>query len=70
MPADLLQQCLAARDSGADFPTIYRNVIAPHRLRPGMPTHATDGKHTWLEIALSSGQKLVYRSRSNDFEVV
>lgn len=69
MPGDLLQRCRAARDSGADFPTIYRTVIAGDRLKPGMPTHATDGTRIWLEMSLSSGGRLVYHSRTNDYEL-
>ena len=69
MPVDLLQRCRAARDAGADFPTVYKTVISGDRLRPGMPTQATDGTRTWLEMTLSSGGRLIYQSRSNEYEL-
>ena len=69
MPASLLAECLAARDRGADFPTIYQTVIRKHPLFAGVPTTATDGKAIWLEVGLRSGQKLIYRSTENEFSL-
>jgi hypothetical protein len=67
MPAKLLAQCVDARDRGSDFPTIYQTLIAGHPMIAGVPVHANDGKSTWIEIALRSGQKLIYRSAANDY---
>jgi len=70
MPTNLLQRCRAACAAGVDFPTVYKTVIASDRLRPGMPTQATDGTRTWLEMTLSSGGRLVYHSSLNEYELV
>ncbi len=71
MPHDLLKRCIAARDSGADFPTIYDTIIRrADRLGPGLPTHRTDGRETWLQVRLVTGHCLIYQSGTNEYRLV
>jgi hypothetical protein len=70
MPAELLKTCIAAREAGQDFPTIYETVIRPHPLRLGSLRSATDGESIWLDVALSTGERLVYESAQNIFRLV
>jgi hypothetical protein len=62
MPADLLEQCVAARATGADFPTIWQTVLRRHAQVAGPPIQMGDGTRTWLEIPLTTGHRLVYES--------
>lgn len=58
---DLLDACHAARRAGADFPTIWRNVLKDHALVLGPPVQGADVESPALEIRLLTGQSLLFR---------
>ncbi len=58
--AGLLQQCVAARVSGADFPTVWQNILRNHPLVIGPPIQRLEGQAPVLEIRLITGQRLIY----------
>lgn len=69
MPAELLKSCVAARADGRDFRTIYETIIRPHPLRLGSLRSATDGERIWLDVALTTGERLVYESAQDVFRL-
>jgi hypothetical protein len=60
--SDLLSACTAARKAGADFPTIWADVLKSHALVLGPPRQGGDVAAPTLEIRLLNGQSLVFRS--------
>jgi hypothetical protein len=65
---DLLNACHAARRNGADFPTIWRNVLKDHVLVVGPPIQGGDVESPALEVRLLTGQSLVFRSTEISLE--
>jgi hypothetical protein len=65
---DLLDACHAARQDGADFPTIWRNVLRDHALVIGPPVQGGDREGPALEIRLVTGQSLVFRPAAISLE--
>jgi hypothetical protein len=61
----LLGKCLAAREEGADFPTVWHDILKGHPLVKGLPVQRDGG----LEIALITGQRLIYDSDTHDFSI-
>jgi len=57
---ELLEQCVAARRSGADFPTIWQTVLRNHRLVIGPPVQRLVNDAPVLEVRLITGQRLIY----------
>jgi hypothetical protein len=57
----LLAECIHACDRGADFLTIWRDILRIHPLVDGPAIEMVDGKTTWYEIPLTTGQRLVYQ---------
>jgi hypothetical protein len=55
----LLEACTAARDGGADFPTIWREILMAHPLVGGFPVQRTHAGEPVLEVPLVTGQRLV-----------
>ena len=56
---DLLQKLVAARSAGLDFPTIWRTILQGHPLVCGAPVQMSDGGRTWLEVPLTTGERLL-----------
>ena len=65
---DLLDACHAARQCGADFPTIWRNVLKDHSLVAGLPVQGDDIVDPALEVHLLTGQSLVFRPAAISLE--
>ena len=54
----LLDACNAARRQGADFPSIWWQIIEPHPMVAGLPVQQLDGDQPVLDIPLRTGQRL------------
>ena len=55
---ELLQVCLAAQATGADFPTIWQEGLKRHPLVAGMPEQTRGPEGPVLEIPLVTGARL------------
>jgi hypothetical protein len=64
MSSDLLQQCAAARAAGLDFPTVWQTILRRHPLVGGSPIQMADGKRIWLEVPLTTGDRLIIDSQA------
>jgi hypothetical protein len=60
--SDLLSACKTARAAGADFPTIWTNVLKDDVLVLGPPRQGGDVDAPALEVRLLNGQSLVFRA--------
>jgi hypothetical protein len=60
MPADLLQQCIAAHENRVDFPTVWRTLLSGHPLVAGLPIQMAGDGAVWLEIPLTTGHRLTH----------
>jgi hypothetical protein len=56
MPADLVERCIAARNGGADFPTVWQTVLRLDPLVLGVPMQMISDGNLRLEIRLFPGQ--------------
>jgi hypothetical protein len=65
---DLFDACHAARQSGADFPTIWRDVLKDNTLVVGPPIQGGDVEGPALEVRLLTGQSLVFRPAAISLE--
>jgi hypothetical protein len=59
MARDLLKKCTAAKQAGADFPTIWQTILKSHPLVMGPPIQRLEGQEPVLEICLINGQRIV-----------
>ena len=69
MPTDLVERCIAARNGGADFPTVWESVLRRHPLVNGIPTQTINDGRTQLEIHLMTGQRLIHDSEANGYSL-
>ncbi|PSH61706.1 hypothetical protein CU102_26700 [Phyllobacterium brassicacearum] len=61
---NLLQTCVSATSGGADFPTIWHDILKKHPLVVGLPIQRiNDDNEPVLEIRLATGQWLVFDSK-------
>ena len=60
---DLLNTCAAAKEAGADFPTIWQTILKSHPLVIGPPVQRLEGHEAVLEICLINGQRIVLDQR-------
>jgi hypothetical protein len=60
MPRELLADCIRARDRGADFRTIWLEILRIHPLVDSPAMSMRDGERAWLEIKLTNGQRLAF----------
>lgn len=56
----LLQQCVAARRSGADFPTVWNTILRNHPFVAGQPVQAIEDGAPVLKVPLVTGHHLVF----------
>lgn len=56
----LRDECTAAWREGADFPTIWQEILLKHRLVAGRPVQAQMDNETALKVLLVGGQWLVF----------
>jgi hypothetical protein len=64
---DQVRACLVAKAGGADFPTVWRSILKAHPLVLGIPVQTITEARAQLEIALVSGDRLVYDSAHDDY---
>ena len=60
-PVELLADCVRSSNRGADFAAIWRDVLSLHPLVDGPAIEVADAARTWLEVLLTTGQRLAYR---------
>jgi len=60
-PADLLVECVISWNRGADFAAIWRDVLSVHPLVDGPWVEVTDAEQAWLEVPLTTGQRLAFQ---------
>ena len=56
----LLVTCVAARQDGKDFSTIWRDILKGHVLVLGIPATVMIDGHAMLAITLMSGERLMF----------
>ena len=59
-PADLLVACVMSWQRGAGFASIWRDLLSIHPLIDGAAIEMSDAVRTWLEVPLTTGQRLAY----------
>jgi len=64
-----LAACRRAGKLGLDFPAIWHAILRIHPLIGGPPIQMADGRRVWLEIPLTTGQRLAYR-HENGFSLL
>lgn len=64
---ELLRLCADAMRKGADFPTVWQDVLRGHRLVLGVPEQAMKDGRAQLHVRLMTGQRLVFDSTSKTF---
>jgi hypothetical protein len=69
MADELLAECIRAAERGADFRTIWRDILRIHPLTDGPVIERAEGAREWLEVPLTSGQRLVYH-REDGFSLL
>jgi hypothetical protein len=56
-----LANCMAARAEGADFPTIWTDILCRHPLVLSLPVQVTLATRPALEVGLANGQLLCFQ---------
>ena len=57
----LLQTCTSAQLNGADFPTIWQEILKKHPfVVAGLPVQGSNGEGPTLEVPLLNGQRLIF----------
>jgi len=69
MARGLVRTCTASKKSGADFPTIWETILRRHPLVLGPPVSAIKDERACLEMHLVTGQRLVFDSESQVFNL-
>jgi hypothetical protein len=60
---DLLARCVAARERGGDFPTIWNDILRRHPLvLEGLPVQVITKSDPMLKIQLTNGQSLYFQN--------
>lgn len=67
---DLVRRCNEAMSGGADFPTIWHEIIKGHPLVASRPIQRHDGTRAYLEIRMLNGQSLVLPADSKTFQLI
>jgi hypothetical protein len=66
---DLPGLCTELVRKGNDFPTVWANVLKGNALVSGIPEFRLEAKRPVLEIALVTGERLVFDGDSKKFSV-
>ena len=64
--AILEAQCRAAQAAGADFPTLWNEVLKPHPLVSGLPVHTVRDGKICREVRLITGSTIAFDSDTNE----
>jgi hypothetical protein len=67
MTDDLVCACLVAKARGADFPTVWRTILKAHPMVLGIPVQTITETRAQLEVALITGERLIYDSDHDDY---
>ena len=65
----LLRQCSEAAKQGADFPTVWHDVLKPNPAVIGAPVQRLSGEVALLEIALLGGQRILFGPGRTDYRL-
>jgi len=57
---DLLRLCAAEKHKGADFPSIWNNILKRHPLVFSAPVQVLEDGQAKLSVPLITGESLVY----------
>jgi hypothetical protein len=60
---ELAARCTSAYAQGADFPTIWKQMLHNHPLVVGLPIQRDKKEGPFLEIPLVNGQRLLFDRR-------
>ena len=63
----LTAACLAAADTGADFPTVWQTILKGHPDVAGPPIQRMEGSTALLEIPLVTGERIVVGPGAKDY---
>jgi hypothetical protein len=67
----LVLKCTAIARDGANFPTIWETVLKKHALVVGQPIQTLDDdERPQLEVRLVNGQRLIYKSDTNEYSIL
>ena len=69
MPANLVERCIAARNGGADFPTVWQTVLRRDPLVGGIPMQTINDGRVQLEIRLLTGQRFIFDADANGYSL-
>jgi hypothetical protein len=61
--------CADAMRKGADFPTVWQELLRGHRLVLGMPEQKMEDGRSQLHMRLLTGQWLIFDSDSKSFSL-
>ena len=64
--AELIAQCRAAQAAGADFPTLWNEVLRPHPLVIGPPVQTVRDGRIRREIRLITGTPIAFDSETDE----
>jgi hypothetical protein len=64
-----MRMCADAMRKGADFPTVWQDLLRGHRLVLGVPEQKMEGSKAQLHIRLLTGQRLIFDSDSKAFSL-
>ena len=63
---ELVAQCRAAQAAGADFPTLWNEVLRPHPLVIGPPVQTVRDGRIRREVRLITGGAIAFDSDTNE----
>jgi hypothetical protein len=66
----LVGSCIAARNGGADVPTVWATVSRSHSLVNGIRSQAINDGRIQLEIHLITGHRLIHDSEALGYSLV
>jgi len=62
----LIEQCRAARSAGADFPTLWNEVLRPDPLVIGPPLQTVRDGHICMEVRLITGATIAFDTETSE----
>jgi len=62
----LIEQCRAARAAGADFPTLWNEVLKSHPLVIGPPVNTVRDGRIRREVHLITGSAIAFDTDTNE----
>jgi hypothetical protein len=62
----LIEQCRAAQTAGADFPTLWNEVLKSHPLVIGPPVNTVRDGRIRREVRLITGSAIAFDTETNE----